>query len=398
MMRWLLLLITIINYRSVYGMPSIEVRYTKGSIETWNWYRPVWQSVKAGEQLPMGSLLRIHPESGIQFVWDGGEKKLQITTPMTLRLTDEILREVKANELMLSRLPNKWKSNGDPVTLTFFEAWQRTKLRLASFASFSVDKKLSIPTLKKPDFQVKRPGSQVLNVIQPAKNHSYHPDSLPHQIRLQWQPTERKKDAYHIYIWREAIRPNQPLATVKGSYYFATINSWGGHFLQIISESGFESEVITFHAYRGKFINPDSIAYEHKFSDYITIKSPAAHMEYQLRSEDNFLQGFHWDYKKPIKAGYNVTLTIKDALSGDIKTYQTRNKKVITSLSPDRSYIWNLDLQIKGENGDIKVLHGPSHLLNFQEHLKTSFGDIFSNAIDALPLQTKSNQLIYFED
>src|SRR5690606_35174326 len=98
------------------------------------------------------------------------------------------------SEILLNRLPDEWRSSGNPVALTFAEAWHRTKLRLKDLGKLAKDDG-DVQAQTKPDFQVKRRGREPLEIFSPVQNQIIHQVLLPTQVRIQWHGTAVENDS-----------------------------------------------------------------------------------------------------------------------------------------------------------------------------------------------------------
>jgi len=132
-------------------------------------------------------------------------------------------------------------------------------------------------------------------------------------------------------------------------------------------------------------------------------KISAAFTHYELSEDDQaqeIFQRFSWRLKKQTKFNHFFILVLKD-LSPSGKKYTTRNLKVdktsLVAIVNTPGSHWNLEMHLKEASGTWRILKSPQFSIKIEKKRTKSFGGAMADAINALPRQTHSHQLIYSE-
>jgi hypothetical protein len=159
---------------------------------------------------------------------------LQITTPVVLRLTADVLRETSVSQRFLRSAKNAAKSYKPMGTLyQLEEAWKKLAISLqipkapegVEFVQFNeVEKNISLMT-------------------QEANMEMYYPDNdsihtkqeQPYQVKVRWSETQNRKN-FDVYVWPAREQRGKPHARTSGNVYELPIYNSGSYFVQVVAE------------------------------------------------------------------------------------------------------------------------------------------------------------------
>lgn len=401
--------LTIRNSEIPKKFAGIRIKYVQGDVTSWSSLFPSWEPVKKGMVFRSNPLLKVGKLSRVAFEYfsKGEFVSAEVKTPMTIRLSKSALREVRQQEVYLQKIPFKIKSEEEStLTLTMSEAFARAKFLLKDFVDLTTQL-----TDKVKNFgfvQVKRHPENFLKIISPLKNAVIHPLVLPNQIKIEWEhdPVKDAKTTYEVFIWRTAKRPEEPIATVKGNHYFATLSGWEGYFLEVVASTGLKSGTRTF------FFKRKTLGTKYKFEektiyDFVSIDSPTSVQLFLDKGRTkNYPFKFAWKYERKIPERHYFKVNIEKKSSSKIlpggTKYSLLNSKRVRNTNyvagfDQGAYEWWLELVIMQKNGEKKSYNSNRHFISLDPPNKTKFGSIFSDAIDGLKYQTETHSTIYYE-
>lgn len=210
-----------------------------------------WKRIVDVALIKVGSLINIQEGSKLEIkimMNNSDQKLLRLTGPTIVRLSKDLIRQVKKKEIFLnndqrSYLLRQEKRFASSKYLDLKNAFEKTDVR-TNFTEELRKNAQKVLGLINQESLLLSPKKKI-RILTPEKSSIIVVDKIPSKLFVRWSSNIKNKQIYEVYLWHRKEIPSQPNILTRDKYAWLDINRLGKHWLMVKTrDSRYQSEMI----------------------------------------------------------------------------------------------------------------------------------------------------------